>query len=106
MGGLDLSTVRVPEGALDRGGSSIDEIADSMDCLLSERGRGMGPNVAEESLSDIGDGVLIGKIVEVGPADGGGEMNWNCCPAPTLYNPKPTGEGGAGAGAGGIHSSV
>jgi hypothetical protein len=36
MGGRDLSTVGVPEGALDRGGSSMDEIADSIDCLLSE----------------------------------------------------------------------
>jgi len=36
MGGRDLSIARILEGALDRGGSSIDEIADSIDCLLSE----------------------------------------------------------------------
>ena len=36
MGGLDLSTTSGPDMALDLGVSSIDDMADSIDCLLSE----------------------------------------------------------------------
>ena len=65
------------------------------------------PNVAAESLNAIGDGGLAGKIVEVGLAEAGGGINWNCWPVdPTLYNPKAPGDGGASVGAGGVHSSV
>lgn len=38
----------------------------------------MFPKVAAESLATFGEGALTGKLVVPGPADGGGEMNWNC----------------------------
>ena len=73
----------------------------------------------ESRKAELGEGDGPGRGAVVGPAEGGGEMNWNCC-----CGVRPTrnraGEGGAtgddgieveagtttGTGAGGIHSSV
>lgn len=85
IGGLDLSIADATlDGVRERAtiSSITDERADSIDCRLSEvevRGRGM--NVAFESrletFWDCEGAAEIGNEVVVGPADGGGEINWN-----------------------------
>lgn len=89
IGGRDLSTTLATfEGVRDREtmSSIADDSVDSIDCLLSEaevRGRGMKAEPAESrdegTTLEEGEGAAtLGKVVVVGPADGGGEMNWNC----------------------------
>ena len=84
MGGLDLSTpVATFEGVRERAVASSATAADnvdSIDCRRSERavrGRGMNEEVESRRAAMEGLGVA-GRAVVVGPADGGGEMNWNC----------------------------
>lgn len=99
IGGLDLSTTAATfEGVRDLAtiSSIADESVDSIDCLLSEadvRGREMKAEAEAEPVESLveeargimlaaleGEGAAtLGKAVVVGPAEGGGEMNWNCC---------------------------
>ena len=61
--------------------SLADDNVDSIDCLRSEcEVRGRGIKDAVESRSEaLGEGVVINCCEEVvGPAEGGGEINWNC----------------------------
>lgn len=126
MGGLDLSiTVAPPEGVRERvmTSSTALESVDSMDCLLSEvEVRGRDKKEAPDSRCEGEGAATMGKDVVVGPADGGGEINWNCCEGgPTRKGRDVEGLAGVdgdemkgagrrvgrtGAGAGGVHWSV
>ena len=84
IGGLDLSTTDGTfEGVRERVSASSTIAADnvdSMDCRRSEaavRGRGMNDALVSRSVASGGTGGM-GNAVVVGPADGGGDMNWNC----------------------------
>lgn len=86
MGGRDLSMFGNTDGVRERltTSSMADERVDSMDCRRSEwevRGRAMKVAFASRIVV-LGEGAAttagMGVVVVVGPADEGGEMNWNC----------------------------
>lgn len=129
IGGRDLSTTpgATPDGVRERATASsrADDSVDSMDCLRSEcdvRGRGMSDGISEAavSLTAVVAVVVVGTVEGavmnccedvVGPAEGGGEMNWNCCEGGPTRNrvgdEAGAGDGGAViGGCGGTHSSV
>lgn len=87
MGGRDLS---IPLGAVDdvrdrvTASSIMEDSVESMDCLLSEcdvRGRGTTVDslIVVLGVGGAGTEEVMGIVVVVGPAEEGGEMNWNCC---------------------------
>ena len=91
IGGRDLSMTAGPtlDGVRERviASSRADDNVDSIDCLRSEcdvRGRGMRDGRSEVVVSRTGvveveEGAVMNCCEEVvGPAEGGGEMNWNC----------------------------
>ena len=86
IGGLDLSTTDATfEGVRERATtSSMIAAADNVDSMDFRRSecevRGRGINELEDSLRPTdGEGAETGgKEMVVGPAEGGGEMNWNC----------------------------
>jgi hypothetical protein len=125
IGGRDLSTTAgvTFDGVRERtkASSLANDNVDSMDCLRSEcdvRGRGIGVGMRDAGISrtvelDVEEGAVMNCCEEVvGPADGGGEMNWNCWEVgPTRYSAGDeagAGEGGAerAVGCGGNQSSV
>lgn len=91
MGGRDLSTTEgTLEGVRVRTTISSTAVAkvDSIETFLSDKVlRGRDMNVGMESLR-FGEGeATIGNEAVVGLADGGAEMNWNCCDeGPTRNN--------------------
>lgn len=118
IGGRDLSTAAGDtfDGVRERtkASSLADDNVDSIDCLRSEcevRGRGM--KEVAESRSGVLEGVVMNCCeAVVGPAEGGGERNWNCWEGGPTRNSvgEDGGPGDDGAdklgGNGGIQSSV
>ena len=89
IGGRDLSTTAGDtfDGVRERtkASSLADDNVDSMDCLRSEcdvRGRGIREGMRDAGISrtvELVEGAVMNCCEDVvGPAEGGGEMNWNC----------------------------